>query len=308
MRQPTVIIPYSGPDPTGNFNDIFLYLRPESNGVLVESTLMKVIRSSFLFRDRVEMVYLANLPGDFIMKNHVIDEHYSINSKFAVGGKSYFTPLMKARFEEHYGKPIEDCDVVGAFEVMDRLNLTEEELFSIWVPNKNILLVNGQSVKKYNNIYIINYNIPALLHKNNYSTDIAVMLLRSSLDNHNLLEMIRKMEEALIQNGIMDKDKPPSRYFHYSKGPFEQILDGMGYLYTPEGSHLPLEHLSFTVYLLKNGFNLKEIEKILRFPIMGFEQNGSIVEDNIFRRTTNKTFADALKVLVSARWQIYIDY
>lgn len=308
MREPTVIIPYRGPDPTGSFNDIFLYLRPESNGILVESTLLGVIRSASEFREKAELIYLANLPGDFIMVNHVIEEHYSINYKFAAGGKSCFTPLMKARFEAHYGTPFDQCEVVGAFDALDRLELSEEELFSMWVPVEDILFLNGQSVKKYRDLYIVNYDIPALLHKNNYSTDIAVMILRSSLDRNNFHEMIARMETALVKKGIMDGDKPPSRYFHYSKSPFEQILDGMGYLYSPQGFHLPLDNISFSVNLLENGFSLREIQGIMKYPIMGFEVDGTIVEDNVFIRTRNKTFSEALNILVSARWQIYIDY
>ncbi|MBN2657001.1 MAG: hypothetical protein JXR86_08065 [Spirochaetales bacterium] len=308
MRQPTVIVPYGGPDSSGRVDDIFLYLRPESNGVLVESTLMAVLRGDKQYRDNAEMVYLANLPGDFIMDNHVIEEHYSINYKFAAGGRQCFTPAMKKQFELHYGKAFDRCEVVGAFDALDRLSLSEEELFSIWVPHEDILFLNGQSVKKYRDLYIINYDIPALLHKNNYSTDIAVMVLRSTLNRQDFHGMIVNMEEALVKRGIMDGNKPPSRYFHYSKSPFEQILDGMGYLYTPEGKHLPLENISFTVNLLENGFSIDEIQGIMKYPIMGFEENGSLVEDNVFMRTRNKTFTEALQVLVSAKWQIYIDY
>ncbi|MBB6482062.1 hypothetical protein [Spirochaeta isovalerica] len=308
MRQPTVIVPYGGPDSSGRVDDIFLYLRPESNGVLVESTLMTVLRGQKQYRDNAELVYLANLPGDFIMDNHVIEEHYSINYKFAAGGRKCFTPMMKKRFEEHYGVLFDDCDVVGSFDALDLLSLSEEELFSIWVPFEDILFVNGQSVKKYKDLYIINYDIPALLHKNNYATDIAVMVLRSSLSLKDFHRMIVSMEEALVSRGIMDNSKPPSRYFHFSKSPFEQILDGMGYLYTPEGDHLPLENISFTVSLLENGFSMDEIQGIMKYPIMGFEEKGNLIEDNVFIRTRNKTFSEALQILVSAKWQIYIDY
>ena len=308
MRQPTVIVPYAGPDPSGRIDDIFLYLRPESNGVLVESTLMKVLRGNSQYRDQAELVYLANLPGDFIMENHVIEEHYSINYKFAAGGKRCFTSKMVSRFEQHFGKSVQDCELVGAFDALDRLSLTEEELFSLWVPFEDILFINGQSVKKYKELYIVNYDIPALLHKNNYSTDIAVMVLRSSLDRQDFREMISQMERALVSRGIMDADKPPSRYFHYSKSPFEQILDGMGYLYTPEGRHLPLENISFTANLLENGFSIEEIQGIMKYPIMGFREEGNLIEDNVFMRARNKSFSEALQILASARWQLYIDY
>ena len=50
---------------------------------MVESILMGVLRGDPLFRECAELVYLANLPGDFIIENHVIEDHYSVNYRFA---------------------------------------------------------------------------------------------------------------------------------------------------------------------------------------------------------------------------------
>jgi hypothetical protein len=306
MRKPTVIIPYAGPDFSGSVEDIFLYLRPESNGVLVESILMGVLRGTPLYREKAEMVYLANLPGDFIIKNHVIEDHYSVNYRFACRGKELFTPFMKSVFEDYFKTDFEDADILGAFEALKHLNLDAEKLFNIWVSDKDMVQINGQSIKKYDNLYIINYDIPALLHKNNYSTDIAVMVLRSSLNKSDFHQMIEAMEQALVEKNIMDSEKPPSRYFHYSKGPFEQILDGLGYLYKPDGEHLPVDNVSFAKKLLESGFSMNEIHGVINNPIMCFEENGIIVEDNVFLRTKHKTSNEALDVLRSVRCQIYL--
>jgi len=273
---------------------------------MVESILMNVLRGNELFRKKAQLVYLANLPGDFIMENHVIEDHYSVNYRFACKGKSLFTPFMKQEFSSHFHTDFDDAAIAGSFDALQELNIDAETLFNIWVPFEDMMQINGQSIKKYKNLYIINYDIPALLHKNNYSTDIAVMILRSSLDKENFKEMILQMERALIEKGIMDKEKPPSRYFHYSKGPFEQILDGLGYLYTSDGEHLPMENVSFSEMLKKSGFSLKQIYGVINNPIMYFQDGEKLVEDNIFMRTRSKNFDEALDVLKSVRSQIYL--
>lgn len=306
MRKPTVIVPYMGPDCSGTVEDIFLYLRPETNGVLVESILMRILRGNSLYRDNAELVYLANLPGDFIIQNHVVETHYSVNYRFACKGSTLFTESMKKDFEEYFNVPFEPTKIIGAFEALREFKLEPEELFNIWVPQEEMMHINGQSIKKYKNRYIINYNIPALLHKNNYSTDIAVMILRSSLDKGNFKKMIEEMQSVLIAQGLMDRAKPPSRYFHYSKGPFEQILDGSGYLYSSEGKHLSLENISFMEKLLKSGFSIKEINGVISNPIMCFAEKNKLVEDNLFIRTRSNNFQEALDVLKSARYQIYL--
>lgn len=304
MRNPTVIIPYSGPDSSGPVEDVFLYLRPESNGVLVESILMGVLRGTPLYRENANLVYLANLPGDFIIENHVVEDHYSVNYRFACKGRELFTPYMKKRFEEYFCVDFSSAKVLGSFQALKDLHIDEEQLFDTWVSEKDMMQINGQSVKKYDNLYIINYDIPALLHKNNYKTDIAVMILRSSLSSDELNRMVIAMEQALIEKGIMDINKSPSRYFHYSKGPFEQILDGLGYLYSPEGKHLPVANVSFAEKLLSEGYAMREITGIITNPIMCFEEKNTLVEDNIFLRTRQKTSKEALDVLRSARCQI----
>ncbi|MDA3810952.1 MAG: hypothetical protein PF518_11575 [Spirochaetaceae bacterium] len=306
MRKPTVIIPYSGPDSSGSIEDVFLYLRPESNGIEVESILMNVLRGNPLYRDKAQLVYLANLPGDFIIKNHVVEDHYSVNYCFACKGRSLFTNHMKTDFENFYLTEFEDVQIVGAFDALKILDIDAEELFNIWVSSKDMMEINGQSIKKYKNLYIINYDIPALLHKNNYLTDIAVMILRSSLKKENFKEMIETMEAALIEKSIMNKEKPASRYFHYSKGPFEQILDGLGYLYSMEGEHLSIENISFARKLLNSGFSLKQVYGIINNPIMSFEVYDKLIEDNVFVRTRSNSFDEALEVLNSARCQIYL--
>ena len=301
-----MIVPYTGPDLSGTAEDVFLYLRPESNGVLVESILMGVLRGTPLFRENAKLVYLANLPGDFIIENHVVEDHYSVNYRFACRGRELFTSHMKSAFKEHFKIEFEKAEVLGSFEALKRLNMDEEKLFNIWVSDKDMMQINGQSIKKYDNLYIINYDIPALMHKNNYSTDIAVMILRSSLEKDAFHDMVISMEHALIEKGLMDRDKPSSRYFHYSKGPFEQILDGLGYLYNPEGKHLPFENLSFTKKLLSAGYSMDEIQGFISNPIMCFKENDVFVEDNLFLRTRHNTSGEAMDVLGSMRCQIYL--
>ncbi|MCP4181208.1 MAG: hypothetical protein GY756_25885, partial [bacterium] len=234
------------------------------------------------------------------------EEHYSVNYQFACAGKELFTDFMKMKFEEKFSEKFDEAKILGSFEVLTELGIEPEDLFNIWVSEQDMMLINGQSIKKYKNIYIINYDLPALLHKNNFTTDIAVMILRSTLKKDQFLGMIRDMEVALINKGLMDKNKPPSRFFHYSKGPFEQILDGRGYLYNEDGTHISDEKVSFTEKLLQSGFSLDDINNVITNPIMTFNMKEGVVEDNIFTRTKSNTFDEALDVLRSVRCQIYL--
>ena len=76
IEKPTVVIPYAGTSDDLRCRDIFVYLRPETNGVLAESSLLRVIGNSSLYRERIELIYLANIPGEFIIENKIVEDHY----------------------------------------------------------------------------------------------------------------------------------------------------------------------------------------------------------------------------------------
>ena len=298
---PTVLVPYTGSSPDSDSRDVFVYLRPETNGVLVESTLLKIIESSSFYRQSIQLVYLANIPGQYIVKQGIVEDHYRYKMPYTKTGRGSFTPYMRSRFEEHFSVPFGASRIVGAFDALEILNLSSDELFELWVPESSVLQVNCQMIKKIGDIYVINSNIPALLHKNTNSTDIAVMIFRSKLSNDGFHHMIQDMIGALRHMGILGKATPFGRAFHYSRGPFEQLLDARGHLYDTDGYHLPLSEMQFCSFLRDRGILCEEVNKILDFPIMQFRSSsGAIVEACIFDFTADDSYAEAYDKLQAA--------
>ena len=259
IEKPKVLIPFSCCGNNEDCQDIFVYLRPESNGMLVESTLLGVIEREPVYKEHCRMTYLANFPGEFIRKKRIVENHYRLKLFFARKGKEAFTPKMRSVFEEHFNVPFAEAVLLNPFEAMRYLNLEEEELFNLWVEEKDLFYIHGQCIKRKGNIFILNADIPAILKKNTASTDIAVMIFRV---NENFLEfhdILQKMEEALREKSILMPKDPASRVFHYSKGPFEQISDALGYLYDSQGKHISLKQISFCAYLIKRGISMIKI-------------------------------------------------
>ena len=297
-ERPTVIIPYRGVSENLDCRDIFVYLRPETNGVLVESSLMRVIDQTALYREKIELIYLANIPGVFIVKNKIVEDHYRYKLPFARRGGSLFTVSMQERFELHFLESFDARRVIGAFEALSALQLTEEELFATRVGEDLVLNLNCQIIKKIEDVYVVNYDIPALLHKNNYETDIAVMLFRSTLANSDFHRMIEEMNDSLEKNGVLKAGLSYSRAFHYSRGPFEQILDARGHLYAQDGTHVPLSDMQFCSFLRTKGAECREIEMTLDNPIMTFRtDSGEVVEDCIYTRTQDVSYQEAHRIL-----------
>lgn len=306
-RDPTIVVPFAGACESIRCQDVFVYLRPESNGIAVESALMKGVSKVPDWQDNINLVYLANLPGDFLIAKGVVAEHYQTRVKFAKRGKNLFTPFMGMIFGDHYKVDFTEAEVIGSFKALSLLGLDEEELFSLWVHEDDMLIVNGQTIKRVGKYFIVNSDIPAILHKNNAKTDIAVMIFRTVFWGKDLYNVILKMTEVLLEEEILHSESQFSHVFHYSKGPFEQILDAVGFLYDSDGNHLPLQSIRFYNFLLEKGLRPSEIEHFIRQPLLQFRnEDGMIGEKSIFNATKDLSYDESLRIIRSATAQVLL--
>jgi len=307
IRYPTVVVPFSTECRTENCQDVCVYLRPETNGIQVESAMLRTIQGSPFYRDRVELVYLANLPGGFVWKKRVIEKHYHLKILFARKGRTLFTGYMRRRFSEYFNIPFEKASLWGSFQAMKHLGYTRRKLFDIWVPPEDMLFLNGQSIKRVQDHFIINYDIPAILMKNHEDTDMAVMILRTDLPPESVHKLMMEMVDSLKAQGLLHRGEAFTRVFHFSRSPFEQILDGVGFIYNPDGSHIDLQSINFYTFLLKRGLTSAEIEKIIQYPIFCFQnEEEGYFEKTIYTASYGMGYDEAYDKLISAKGQVLL--
>lgn len=300
--RPSVLVPFPGPAKPP-YRDVFVYLRPESNGVKVESLLLKAIEQERKNKTDINLVYLANLPGEFIQHHKIVEKHYHLRLYFAIMGASAVTAYMKRAFYNHFGTEFDNSKVLGAFEYLRFKKINPEDLFDIWVPEQNVLELMGQSVKKIDDVFVINYDIPALLHKNNNSTDIAVMVFRTSVSVKKFLSIISKMNRAVIDSGLLEEVKSLRRIFHVSRSPFEELLDAAGYLYNRDGKPVPLQETSYYTFLKNKGLSDDCIIALMKRPIVSMHDN---VERSIFKLTEDMLYQEAFEILSELECQALV--
>jgi len=306
-RDPTIVVPFAGACDSSLCQDVFVYLRPESNGIEVESALMKGVSKVPDWQKNINLVYLANLPGDFLNNKGVVEEHYQTRIKFARKGKSIFTPYMEKIFSDHYKFDFKEANIIGSYSALTVLGLNEDELFNLWVDVEDMLIINGQTIKRMGEYFVVNSDIPAILHKNNSKTDIAVMIFRTVFWGKDLYNVILNMTKVLLDEGILHSESQFSHVFHYSKGPFEQILDAVGFLYDSRGNHLPLHNIRFYNYLLEKGLTQKVIDHLIKQSLFQFRNDkGNIEEKSIFQVTKDLSYEESWNILKSATAQVLL--
>ncbi|MCG8452068.1 MAG: hypothetical protein MI717_02665 [Spirochaetales bacterium] len=307
MREPTLLIPYAGPDASGKSCDVFVYLRPETNGVVTESVMMKTILSRPQWSEGVKLVYMANYPGDFIRSSGLLENHYRLKISFARRGGALFTARMRHDFTKHFGCSFEAQRVLGAFDFVQRGDFSEEDLFAYRVDESDMLVTLGQNVKRYGDEWIVNYDIPAILQKNTSQTDIAVMVFRVSMDWDEFRDLMSELSVHLVEAGILDSDAPVSRVLHHSKSPWEQLLDGMDFLWGkdaqggcitshPEGGEDHEGCVSFGAYMLARGHSRQEMMRAISQPLIQVHTPQGEQEENLFEASEGLTYAAAAEI------------
>lgn len=303
-HNPQVLVPYRGPDPDPDCLDVFLYLRPESNGVQVESTILSVIQACGEYRSGINLIYMANIPGDYIVRNRIVERHYAMRLFFAVHGGGAFSADMIRQFEAFYAVPFRQQTVMGAFEALHHFGWQPEDLFALWVEEKDVTRIAGQVVKRYQGLFIVNYDIPALLHKNNTNTDIAVMAFRTQVGYRHFFGLADQMREALVERGLLRTGLPIARAVHFSRSPFEQLVDARDYLLRPDGTPAELEDSSFARFLMERGIPAAVIRGLIDHPICIFDFDADLpVDQHLLELCEGFTYNDGYHILRRMRAQ-----
>jgi hypothetical protein len=172
--------------------------------------------------------------------------------------------------------------------------MTEQGLFEVWVEDRGFTKIHQQSIKLVGGLYVVNYDIPALLRPDGHATDVFTMILRCLAPWPRIHELIDRMCAGLEAAGITSARRPPSRVFHASTGPFMQVLDGTCYVYSPSADAVAAEELSFGAWLARSGVNASVLEGALREPIMRFRTPAGVVERHLFDHTLECSFSEAL--------------
>ena len=266
-RNPTILVPYEGPCDDQNAQDVFIALRPEANGVMSESAILRIICREPEYKQKIKLIYLANIPNDVFRNGGHFESYYALKLHFALQGKEAFTPTMQERFSEYFKTDFDKAEIVGGFEAQDKLGMSSEELFQVWVDDPDNMMIFGQTIKRYHGYYIVNYDIPALARRRHFISDFAVMLFRINLPYEYFADIAQRIWRSLLEEGIVKDKRIQERSFHYSHSPLEQIRDGMCFLYKTPREVASTADISFGKYLRDHGVGDSQIRHMIKFPL-----------------------------------------
>ena len=332
--QPHILCHYSGKGKK-NEQDIFILLRPKTNCYQIESLILSVLRSSQYYKKFFWLEYMANLPGTFLAFRNVMNMHYRHRYYFTIHGKESFTPSMRKKFEQRFHRNFDNSNIISSFEALKQLNISEVELAQYWLCTKEGVhdYIEGQTISKIcddNNeeLFIINYDIPSLMMQHHEGTNCAVLMFRTLLSYqqfhilikeviHNIFVHVSEFTDMYKDNKILQNyffltenellHGGYKRFFHYSNGPFEQLHDGIDFLYDSDGNHIALKDMTFAHYLHTHNVDMLELIASLRNPIGLFDINNTWEEHSLYSATYHMNYTQALSMFKNMRSQLITD-
>ncbi|MCG8573096.1 MAG: hypothetical protein MJB14_23430 [Spirochaetes bacterium] len=287
-----------------------IYVRPRTNLVKYEKDILLGVQP---FGD---VIYLANLNGRLFIQNALILEHYSTEYKFAMFGKAEIARYseMINTIENYFHINFEEANIIGAFESLIQLNLKPDQLFNIIVDQKDFLRVYGQTIKKIDDYYVVNYDIPAILNNYTPETNIFVIVIRLKDPN----TTIQDIDQSIFLNikndkntPIIDEDKLKNlswfekirRTYHISHNHLTALFDMLDFVFVDRGNTVDLDDIPFTKKLFENKIIDKEkFLQIKEYNLVYIRKGNEHKLVNIADAANNLSILECQNLLASIIW------
>lgn len=321
--KPDILIPFDN----SKIKDSHLFVisvRPETNKIDYESLIMQAVQKDS------EIIYMANFSGDVINRKAMVATHYPCQFKFALKGKERLSqyPEIVTEFDKKFSEKFSDAKIYGSFEVVSGLyglKMDKDELFNIIVPEEDFLEIYGQTIKKYNDFYIVNYDMPEIIHKHTQSTNILVMAIRMIHDksyyeiNHTIYENFQKAKNI----EILDKEKRKEmtwynqikRTYHMSRNHIQAMFDMHDYIIDNNGNRISFIDTPLGNKLVEERvFDKKELDKrmktlksdpLVRMKIDDKTQLVNIINEGNFMdngKIIDRTLDECVGLIESVEW------
>ncbi len=326
---PDVLIPYTVPErELGDSSISIITVRPETNKVNYEAV---IIKSTAPFAN---VIHMANLSGMLINKKGIVACHYSSQLQFAVNGKEEMEkyPEMIRTFEKKFDTPFKDAKIIGSYEaILDfKLKKSADDLFETMVPGEHFLELFGQTIKKIDVYYVLNYDIPAILTRHDKGTDMFLVAIRmkdsknrfSDL-NHVIYENMRK-DTAINILGI-DRRKGLAWYdqvrrtYHISRSHIEAMFDLTDYVFKDESERILFSDTPLGRRLVEKKIMTKDqveerLNHLKQNPLVYMTHPGNgkketlanIISEGRIKKLTcyrEKTLEECCKIISTINWE-----
>ena len=134
---------YASSTPVSGKNEFLFFIKPEITlpepGIQLEKLLDMILTQIDAYG--LDIANTQVLSASYLEEHNIIAQHYGVINKLANDAKGAMSDGAKAKFQELYGKSVEEAHVAGGFEVIEAYpDYTPTTLEYLWqnIPSKKL--------------------------------------------------------------------------------------------------------------------------------------------------------------------------
>ena len=265
--RPDILLPYaeeedlsSGPR-REHIRHAIVCVRPESNRLPYEAEIISVLKA------RARVTYIANLNGRLFTEGSILRSRYASQFRFARDPRAFLEqyPELVLAFEEHFGVSVSEAPIRSSLGDLSAIGLSPEGLFATIVPDSDFLAVKGQTFKRIHGVYIVNYDLPAIVRRYTPEANVFVALAEAEADsddfydglNQALHDTIASHSETPLVFGAelssLSWHEQVRRTYHLSTNRLQAMLDMADFVYPDASGRLDVAGTPLGAALVKAG-------------------------------------------------------
>jgi hypothetical protein len=236
-------------------------VRPESNRLPYEAEIVSVLKA------RARVTYIANLNGRLFTEGGILRSRYASQFRFARDPRAFLEqyPELALAFEEHFGVPVSEAPIRSSLGDLSEIGLSPEGLFATIVSDSDFLAVKGQTFKRIHGVYIVNYDLPAIVRRYTPEANVFVALAEAEADsddfydglNEALHDTIASHSETPLVFGAelsgLSWHEQVRRTYHLSMNRLQAMLDMADFVYPDASGRLGVSGTPLGSALVKAG-------------------------------------------------------
>lgn len=269
-------------------NEFLFFIKPEitvaSEQIKFDNILDMILSKINVFGLQIKNISV--LSATYLEKYNIIAQHYGVINQIASNAVANLSETAKSKFQELYGKSIEECNVLGGVEFLQKYpSFNALSLDFLWQNKENKKLAGGtycEDIKLDGEVvHLINgFHPRQLLHFTEQGRSIVIFTLIGDLDWSDARNKLigatnpTKAEEGSIRRTLLDNKEAFG---------LAEVSQGMNGVHLSAG---PVEGLIELVRYNSNFTNQEQIKNIQDFAL------GKLLADNFTEEQTKQILSN----------------
>ncbi|HOV14915.1 MAG TPA: hypothetical protein PK771_11565, partial [Spirochaetota bacterium] len=209
-----------------------------------------------------------------------------------------------------FGVKFDDAQIIGSFDAIIKLDMSDELLFNIVVDKKDFLKLYGQTIKKIGNVYILNYDMPAIIKRYTPKANVFAIAIRLKNQSYSLMDINQSIFDQIKKNNMiiigeemhkeLEWNEKIRRTYHISRNNIMAMFDMTDFIIRSNSEHICFDETPLGRILIEeHNISYNFLYQLKEFPIVYINKNGHKKLVNLLEEANGMTMEECVALIKS---------